>query len=164
MHAGTQPGPQLPLRRVRLRRLVIVLLVPVLAVVALPDRAGAAEPSRHVDVVQVTGWIDPVVVDFLNRSIRDSERGGAEVLVIQLDSPGALISTRALDRLIDRMQDARVPIAVWIGGPGAQALHDAGRLALAAPIVGIAPRGRLEVDGRRLSPREALAADVVQLN
>ena len=135
-----------------------------MAVLVVPGRAGAAEPSRHVDVVQVSGWIDPVVVDFLDRSIRASERGDAEVLVIQLDSPGSLVSDGTLDGLIDRIRHARVPVAVWIGGAGARALRGAGRLALAAPVVGLAPRGRLEVDGRRLSPREALRADVVQLN
>jgi membrane-bound serine protease (ClpP class) len=117
-----------------------------------------------VDVVQVSGWIDPVVVDFLDRSIRDSQRGGAEVLVIQLDSPGTLVSDGTLDGLIDRIRHARVPVAVWIGGPGAHALRDAGRLALAASVVGMAPRGRIDVDGRRLSPKEALRAGVVQLN
>jgi membrane-bound serine protease (ClpP class) len=134
--------------------------------VLLSGTATAAdeEPDGYVDVVQVSGWIDPVVVDFIGRSIADSERGGAEALIIQLDSPGSLVSDARLDRLVQRIEDARVPIAVWIGGSGARAKGDAGRVALAAPIVGLAPSGRLQVGNRVLGPADALKAGAVQIN
>src|SRR4051812_11426050 len=164
MHAGTQPGPQLPLPRVRLRRLATVMVAAVGAMLLLPQPAHATEPARHVDVVQVSGWIDPVVADFLERSVTASERGDAEVLIIQLDSPGSLVSDARFDRLLDRVGHATVPVAIWIGGPGAHALRDAGRLATAAPLTGMAPRGRIEVDGRRLKPKEALAAHATQID
>jgi membrane-bound serine protease (ClpP class) len=131
---------------------------------AMPHGAHAASPVRHVDVVQVSGWIDPVVADFLERSIDASEKGDAEALIIQLDSPGSLVSEGRLDALARRIGRAGVPVAVWIGGPGAHAVGDAGRLATAAPITGMAPRGRIEIDGRRLKPREALAAHVTQID
>ena len=130
----------------------------------LPHPAHAADPARHVDVVQVSGWIDPVVADVLERSISASEKGDAEVLIIQLDSPGALVSDARLDEVIDRIKESTVPIAVWIGGPGAHAIRDAGRLATAAPLTGMAPRGRIEVNGRRLNPKDALAAHATQIN
>jgi membrane-bound serine protease (ClpP class) len=134
--------------------------------VLLSGTATAAdeEPDGYVDVVQVSGWIDPVVVDFIGRSIADSERGGAEALIIQLDSPGSLVSDARLDRLVQRIEDARVPIAVWIGGSGARAKGDAGRVALAAPIAGLAPSGRLQVGNRVLGPADALKAGAVQIN
>jgi membrane-bound serine protease (ClpP class) len=130
----------------------------------MPHSAQAAEPARHVDVVQVSGWIDPVVADFLQRSIAASEKGRAEVLIIQLDSPGSLVSTARLDDLVARIEHATVPIAIWIGGPGAHAIRGAGRIATAAPITGMAPRGRLEMRGHRLTPKEALAAHATQIN
>jgi membrane-bound serine protease (ClpP class) len=145
--------------------LAVALLV--LGAVLLTGTATAAdtdEPEGYVDVVQVSGWIDPVVVDFVERSIADSEQGGAEALIIQLDSPGSLVREDRLDRLVRRIEEARVPIAVWIGGSGARAKGAAGRVALAAPIVGLAPSGRLQVGNRVLGPADALKAGAVQID
>src|SRR3954464_12901701 len=127
MHAGTRPGPHLPLRRVRRRRLPMALGLGLLGTVLLAttifggNASAAQPPARHVDVVQVSGWVDPIVVDFLSGSIRASERGGAEALVIQLDSPGALVSDAKIDGLVRQIHDSTVPVAVWIGGSGARA-------------------------------------------
>jgi membrane-bound serine protease (ClpP class) len=101
-------------------------------------------PTKHVDVVQISGWVDPVVADFLSTSLRESERGGAEVFIVQLDSPGAVIGRGRLDALARRISSARVPVAVWVGGSGAKARGDAARLVAAAPIVGLAPRAKVD--------------------
>jgi membrane-bound serine protease (ClpP class) len=101
---------------------------------ASPAQGQEDAPTRHLDVVQVSGWIDPVVADFLTTSLRQSEQSGAEALVIQLDSPGAVTD---LDGLVQRIEDARVPVAVWVGS-SADAKGEAARLVAAAPIVGLA--------------------------
>jgi membrane-bound serine protease (ClpP class) len=126
--------------------------------------AQGATDERHVDVVQVSGWIDPVVVDFVTKAVASSEDGGAEALVLQLDSPGALVDDEELAELVERVDGAEVPVAVWIGGSGAKALGGAADLALAADVVGMAPKARLEVDGDKLDPEEALEAGHAQLN
>lgn len=66
---------------------------------------GDARPS-FVNVVQVSGYLDPVLADFLGDAIAESEQGGAEALVIQLDSPGSVLPTAELDAL-----------EFWVGGP-----------------------------------------------
>lgn len=129
---------------------------------AAPARAQGDD--RHVDVVQVSGWIDPVVADFLEQAVADSEGSGAEALIIQLDSPGALLDDHDLDELLAAVEGAEVPVAVWIGGSGAKASGDAGRLALAGHLAGMAPKARLEHEGRRLAPDAALEAGLVDLN
>ena len=68
-----------------------------------PRAAGAAEvaqdPERHMDVVQVQGAIDPVVADLIKDSIRRAQTNGATVVVLQVDSQGALDTDPvALDR------------------------------------------------------------------
>src|SRR5437899_3058871 len=139
MHAGTRPGPQSPLRRVRRRRLPMALGLGLLGPLLVASASQAASTTtRHVDVVQVSGWIDPIVVDFLTTSVHDSEAGHAEALVIQLDSPGAVVGARRLDALTRTIKTATVPVAVWIGGAGARAKGDAGKVALAAPLIGMA--------------------------
>jgi membrane-bound serine protease (ClpP class) len=90
-------------------------------------------------VIEVSGRIDPIEVDFITKSLRQAEAGGDEVLVIQLDSPGALVSRGQLDRLAARIRTARLPVAVWVGPSGSRAYGGATRLIEAADIAGMAP-------------------------
>ena len=112
---------------------------------AAPAGAQEAPPGRRpfVNVVQVSGYLDPVLADFLGDAVTESEQGGAEALVIQLDSPGSVLVPSELDALVFRVSHARVPVAVWVGESGAQALGGAARVVLAAPLAGMAPRSRL---------------------
>ena len=91
-------------------------------------------------------------MNFLERSLDDAERRGVEALVVQLNSPGAVVD---VDGLVARMGEAGVPVAVWVGPSGAEALGEAGRLVEAADLAGLAPGSRLEVDGRRLGSDDA---------
>jgi membrane-bound serine protease (ClpP class) len=99
---------------------------------------------KYVDVVQISGWVDPVVADFLTTSLRQSEQGGAEALIVQLDTPGAVIGRDRIDALARQVATARVPVAIWVGGSGAKAQGDAARLVAAAPIVGLAPNAKVD--------------------
>lgn len=140
----------------------------VLALCALflaADAAGAQdEPRRFVDVAQISGWIDPVLADFVLETIETSERTGPEVLILQVDSPGALVSDAKLDELVAAIAGADVPVAVWVGDSGSRASRGAGRLVEAADVAGMAPRSRVDVGGRTLKPADALKAGVVDLN
>ncbi len=138
---------------------------------------GQSGPRPFVNVVQVNGYLDPVMADFVDRAVTDSERAGAEVLILQLDSPGSVLPTAELDALVFRIGHASVPVAVWVGESGAQALGGAASLALAAPVAGMAPQSRLgeapapifgelpaAVRTGTVGPEEALALGLVELN
>ena len=118
------------------RLAIASLLTGVLLAVSAP---GQAAPTRAVDVIEVSGRVDPIAADFIDDALRTAERGGSEALVIQLDSPGALISDARLDSLAAKLARATVPVAVWIGPSGARAYGGAARLADVASIVGISP-------------------------
>lgn len=128
--------------------------------------AGAQDDSdgRFVEVAQVTGWIDPILADFVLETVAGPREEGLEVLVLQIDSPGALLDDGRVDELVDAIEAAPMPVAVWVGDTGAQARDGAGRLVVAADVAGMAPRARLEVDGRTYRPDEALEAGLVALN
>lgn len=132
-----------------------------LAVTAAPASAAG---DRFVNVVQVSGWVDPVIVDFLTGAVHDAERTGAEALVIQLDTPGVVVGDDDLGALVETIEDARVPVAVWVGGAGARADGRAGRLVAAAHLAGLAPGARVDAGGRRLGPDEARSAGLADLN
>ena len=140
----------------------LALFGPVCAAVAAS--AEEDEPRRFVDVAQVTGWLDPIVVDFVGQVVTEAADRRPEVLVLQLDSPGALVARDQIDELVEIIEDAEVPVAVWVGDTGARALEEAGRLVTAADVAGMAPRARVEVGGRTYKPDAALDAGIVQLN
>lgn len=125
---------------------------------------AAGQTRRVVDVVQVSGYIDPIIVNFLERSLDDAERRDVEAFVIQLNSDGAVVPRSEVEALAERIRTAEVPVAVWVGPSGAHALGDAALLVEAAAIAGMAPGARLEVDGRTLDPEEALERGLVDLN
>ncbi|MGI9033739.1 MAG: hypothetical protein DLM54_04365 [Acidimicrobiales bacterium] len=147
-----------------------------LAVAALPLRAGAqaAGTNRAVDVIELSGRIDPIQADFLKRSMAAAARSDDEVLVVQLDSGGALVDQANLDTLTARMARSRVPVAVWVGPSGSRAYGGATRLLEAAAVVGMAqgthvgrdprgPTGRPLSVSRSLSAGEAKARGAVNV-
>jgi len=105
--------------------------------------AAPAAAARTVDVIEVSGRVDPIVADFISDSLRTAEHDNSEALVIQLDSPGDLLTSSQLDALTTKLSRASVPVAVWIGASGAHAYGGGVRLADVAPIVGIAPGSRM---------------------
>ena len=118
-----------------LRTLASVLLA-LGGLVALPAPAAAA---GRVDVIEVTGLIDPVEVDFIAGSIRAAERARVEALIIQLNSGGSVVAQARLAALTRRIAHARVPVAVWVGPSNARAEGGTLRILQAAAVVGVAP-------------------------
>jgi len=114
-----------------------------------------------VAVVEAGGLLDPVMMDFLRRSIIDAENQGATAIVFQMDSSGVVVSDSALGALLTQMLESSVPIAVWVGPSGSSLTKGAAQLVGAADDVGMAPGSRLGdtgvpvIDGldmRRLAP------------
>ena len=137
--------------------------------------APAASSSKGVNVIEVTGYIDPIMKRFILSSVDKAVSDGVEALVIQLDSPGSLLTQRQLDALEKALRDdKRVPIAVWVGPLGARANGGANRLVSAADVVGMAPSTRIgnstpaaagdPLVGRRYTQNEAVKAGLAQSN
>lgn len=98
---------------------------------------------RFVDVVEVSGYLDGIELDFLNEALDGAVSTGAEALVVQLDSPGDLVGEAALEALLTRIRDPALPVVVWVGPSGAQARGGAAHLVTEAPLAGLAQGSRL---------------------
>lgn len=132
----------------RLARTLVALgaaTVGVLGVTAAPSSAQDAPESTAapIDVIDATGLFDPIVVDFVHSSIDKAERDGAQVLVIRINSKGAVVSDAEMARLARRIKGASVPIGIWVGPSGARALGAPGQLLAAADVTGMAPGTRI---------------------
>ncbi len=98
--------------------------------------AAAAQPegeaSATLDLVEVTGIIDPPVADYLRARLDAAERDGVEAVVIQLDTPGGLdVSMRDIIR---EMLESEVPVVVWVAPRGARAASAGTFIAYAADL------------------------------
>ncbi len=115
---------------------------------ALPAGAGAAKkvsaaPARIYEVKTVlvapySGVITPAAAEFLGAAIaRVNGPGGADLLVIALDTPGGLdVSMRAI---IQAMLASKKPVAVYVSPQGARAASAGVFIAMASPLVAMAP-------------------------
>lgn len=164
-----------------MRRLAITLLVLGSLSAAVPAWAQteqpAPRPSRHIDVIEVAGLLDPVQADFVEDAVRAAVEGGAEALVVQLDSGGGVLSRGRLDRLLHRVGSSPVPVAVWVGPSGSRAAGQAFDLVRAAAISGVASNTRVgrgslpaavqgtpSLTGRTVSANRALADRLVEVS
>lgn len=157
------------MRRLSTRaRLLGTLAIAVGGVLAAPAAPSLAVPAQApteppVDVIEVDGYLDPVLVDFVGRALTAAEDAGSVALVLQLDSKGSVVGEDRLDALVDRLEHTPVPIAVWVGPSGAVALDGAARLVEAADHVGLAPGAVVEVDGARLEDEAAAEAGLADI-
>lgn len=110
---------------------------------------GALAP---VDVVEVNGLIDDIVVHSIERAIARAEGGDSQALVLQVDSDGAVASRARLEAMFDRIAASRVPIGVWVGPTTARAQGAAAQLLAAADVSAMAPGTRIGRTGRLFAP------------
>ncbi len=122
---------------------------------------AGAQPARceEVRVTEVSGLLDPVLVGTIERAIVEADECGAVAVVLQVDSPGAVVSDDRIDALVDTIERVDVPVTVWVGPSGAQARDEAADLVAAADVAALADRSRLApADQRSYGSEEAVEA------
>jgi len=133
---------------------VALLLAHLAALAVLLARPAEALPAQnapspagtgHVMVIEVSGLLDRVLVDFIETQIATAERQHAIALVLQMNSTGAVVAEERLDELVDHIDRASMPVDVWVGPSGSSATGDATRVLAAARTVGISGKSRLEI-------------------
>ncbi|HET9916327.1 MAG TPA: nodulation protein NfeD [Candidatus Binatia bacterium] len=118
-----------------LKTIILLLLIALGAGVLAAQSKDAAPP--HVDLIAIDGSINPAVDDFIRESIARAKNNGARALVVQLDTPGGLLtSTRTI---VKEMLGAQVPVMVWVGPSGAGAGSAGVFITLAAHVAAMAP-------------------------
>jgi len=118
----------------RISLLLLCLLVAVLAIAG----STSASPSSQIDVMRVDGTIVPAVASYIDRGISDAESHQAAAVIIELSTPGGLLSTT--EEIVDRILDAKVPVVVyvnrWAGSAGTF-------ITLASHVAAMAPASRI---------------------
>ncbi|PYG02557.1 membrane-bound serine protease (ClpP class) [Thioalkalivibrio sp. ALE21] len=85
------------------------------ALLASADNGG----DREAVLLTVDGAIGPATVDYITRGIDAAEERGAEMVVLQLDTPGGLDSS--MRSIIKHMLQSGVPVVTYVHPAGARA-------------------------------------------
>ena len=86
----------------------------------LGDTDAALAP---VDVLQVSGLFDGIVVDAVVRAIDQADANGSQALILQVNSGGAIVSDAEMGALVQRVADSPVPIGIWVGPASSARLY-----------------------------------------
>ncbi len=119
------------MKRIRLFLLVISLL----ALFTLPAAAQAGSPL--VLVITVDDAIAPAVQEYIQRSIRIAEQREADLLVLQLNTPGGAVVT--MNEIVQNIRASHVPVVVYVSPRGAMAASAGTLVTLAGHAAAMAP-------------------------
>jgi membrane-bound serine protease (ClpP class) len=110
------------------------LAVAILLAVSISAPAFGA---GHLNAIRVVGTINPASSDFIQRAIAQSSSDGAIALILELDTPGGLVS--ATKDIIQAMLNASVPVIVYVSPQGAWAGSAGTFITMAGNIAAMAP-------------------------
>lgn len=120
-----------------MRPLRTLLVALVLALLAVSPATAQGSGGGSVRVIELDGDVDRVSARFIESRIGSAQDAGAPVVVIRVDTPGGLVSS-ARD-IVAAMEDARIPVTVWVGPSGARAGSAGAYISAAAAALGMAP-------------------------
>jgi membrane-bound serine protease (ClpP class) len=123
--------------------LLLPLLLGVLAWTAgaVPKEGPEAAPGKKarppVVVMSFQGPIGPAIADYVSRGLGFAQREGAELVVLQMDTPGGLDTS--MRQIIKDILASPVPVAVFVGPRGARAARAGTYILYASHIAAMAP-------------------------
>jgi membrane-bound serine protease (ClpP class) len=131
----------LPDFRVIVRMLPSLSGIVVLFVALLCTSRGALAASSHVDVMVLNYDVGTVSARVLTRAIDTAQHDGAQALVVEIDTPGGDID--AMKTMTQAELASKVPIITYVSPTGGRAASAGAFVALAAPLVAMAPATRI---------------------
>jgi membrane-bound serine protease (ClpP class) len=122
---------------------------------AAPSDTGSDTASSDavgpVDVLQVSGLFDEILLAAIRDAVERADDRGAQALVLQVNSRGAVVDDGAMAELLAELADAPVPIAVWVGPSGARLYGRPAQVLAVADVTGMAPGARVGYTGTPLT-------------
>jgi membrane-bound serine protease (ClpP class) len=106
-------------------------------------------------VLQVSGFMDEILVTEIAAAIDRAADGDAQALILQVNSRGTVVADREVELLLERIAAAPIPIGVWVGPTGARFYGTAAQILAVADVTGMSPGARVGYIGVPLTPANA---------
>lgn len=131
----------------------LVVLAPAFAMFGARGVSAAtgAEKLNPVDVVEVSGLIDSIVADNIESAIDRSRTNGAQAVILQMNTKGAVVSRARMTELLSAVANSKVPVAIWVGPSGSRAYGLPAQLLAVADVTAMAPGARIGKTGELLT-------------
>jgi membrane-bound serine protease (ClpP class) len=109
------------------------LLILMAAMLSLP----AVADNNNIVVLEVKGGIGAATAEYIANGIRHAEATGAELLVIEIDTPGGLLN--ATRDIVQDILASDVPVATYVTPDGARAASAGTYILLASHVAAMTP-------------------------
>ena len=146
----------------RLIRVVSLVIFGLFVLIGLVGPSLARAKAPHVLVVTIDGTINQVKERFISRAIDKALEEEATLLILELDTPGGLLSSTR--KIVELLLEAPVPVVVYVSPRGARAgsagtfITAAGHFAVMAPGTNIGAATPISSTGEDLD--DTLASKV----
>jgi membrane-bound serine protease (ClpP class) len=107
----------------------------VLAIALISSPADGAE--NLVSRIVLKGSVNPGSAGFFSRALHDARRSGSDAVLVELDTPGGLVSS--LRSMVQEIMASPIPVIVYVYPSGAQAASAGALLMLSAHVAAMAP-------------------------
>ncbi len=150
--------------RRKLAALLIIIGFGGSALVQIFSPAATAAGQGHINVLEISGIIDPISASYLARGLDKASNEEAHLVILLLDTPGGLLSSTR--DMVEELLASEVPVAVYVSPAGAQAASAGTFITAAANFAAMAPGTNIgaatPVAGGGQDLPETLASKVTQ--
>jgi len=122
-------------------RLIFLLALAGFLLAFQPVHALSGESLQNgtplVIVLDAEGPVAPAMQEYIQRGLEIAERRNADLIILQLDTPGGSIDT--MNNMIQTIRDSRIPVVVYVTPRGAMAASAGTMITLAGHASAMAP-------------------------
>ena len=102
-----------------------------------PNRIPEEGAEPPVVVLHLKGAVTPAMAQYLDRGLQDAQRLQAQVIILELNTPGGGVTT--MQHMVQAIRNSPIPVVVYVAPRGAMAASAGTLITLAGHLAAMAP-------------------------